>query len=95
MPEPSYEDFRHQALACGFDEVLVREWAAGQVLATHTHAFAVSARVVRGEFVLGCEGREQRLQAGDSFELPGGQPHSEHYGPEGATVWVARRHGPA
>jgi len=30
------------------------------------------------------------LKAGDPFRLARDIPHVEHYGPEGATVWVAR-----
>ncbi len=87
----SFESFKVDALAQGFDEVLVREWAPGQVVGTHTHPFAVKALVVSGEFALTCEGHTRRIVAGGRFELARGVPHAEHYGPEGATVWVARR----
>jgi uncharacterized RmlC-like cupin family protein len=32
----------------------------------------------------------KHLQAGDFFRLARDVPHAEHYGSEGATVWVAR-----
>ena len=72
--------------------MLVREWAPGQVLASHTHPFEVKALVVRGEFALTCGGHTRRITAGNGFELAREAPHAEHYGPEGATFWVARRH---
>ena len=92
MNDADFNAFQAQSLAAGFDEVLVREWAPGQVLDTHTHAFEVSARVVRGDVVLTCGEQTRHLHAGDSFELPRELPHAERYGPEGATFWVARRH---
>jgi hypothetical protein len=89
----TYEEFESAARAEGFDEVLPREWAAGQVLETHRHPFAVKAVVARGEFWL-TEGECVRhLREGDDFELERELPHAERYGPDGATVWVARRHG--
>jgi hypothetical protein len=32
----------------------------------------------------------QHLKAGDTFRLARDVPHAELYGPQGATVWVAR-----
>jgi hypothetical protein len=92
MINPTFEEFQSAALAQGFDEVLVREWAPGQQIATHTHPFAVQARVVRGELALTCKGHTRRIVAGGGFELDLEVPHAEHYGPEGATFWVARKH---
>jgi len=92
MNPATFEDFKTAALAQGFDEVLVREWAPGQELATHTHPFSVKALVVRGELALTSGGHTRRIVAGGGFELAFEAPHSEHYGPEGATFWVARRH---
>ena len=91
---PSFEAFRAEQLALGFDEVLVREWAPGQVVGEHTHPFAVKARVVAGSLVLGCRGAEHPLSAGDGFELAAGEPHTERYGPAGAVFWVAPRQAP-
>jgi quercetin dioxygenase-like cupin family protein len=92
MSTPTFEAFQSAALSQGFDEVLVREWAPGQQIATHAHPFEVQARVVRGEVALTCQGQTRRIVAGDGFELPLEEPHAEHYGPEGATFWVARKH---
>jgi len=91
MTAQTFAEFEAQALTQGFDEVLVREWAPGQVVGTHTHPFDVSALVVRGEMVLTCHGQPQALSAGQPFELLRNTPHDERYGPEGATFWVARK----
>jgi quercetin dioxygenase-like cupin family protein len=93
MNPANFDEFQTRAQAQGFDEALVREWAPGQVLDTHTHPFSVKALVVRGSLVLTCDGQPRPLRAGDWFELPREAPHAEHYGPDGATFWVARRHG--
>ncbi len=90
-PAAGFEQFAASARARGFDEVLERRWEPGTVLDTHTHAFAVDARVVQGEMWLTVDGRTQHLQPGDSFVLDANVPHAERYGPEGATYWVARR----
>lgn len=92
MTDTTYADFEAAARAEGFDEVLVREWRPGQVLDTHVHPFSVKALVVAGEFTLTEAERSRTLRAGDRFELARDTPHSEHYGPEGATFWAARRH---
>ena len=91
MQQPSFEQFKADALAQGFDEVLERQWAAGTVLDTHTHPFSVSARVVQGDLQLTVGDDTRRLQAGDTFTLGRDVPHAERYGDAGATYWVARR----
>jgi quercetin dioxygenase-like cupin family protein len=91
----SFEAFAASAREQGFDEVIVREWAPGQVLETHRHGFDVQAWVVRGEVALTEGERTRVLHAGDSFQLERDAPHAERYGAEGATFWVARRHAPA
>jgi hypothetical protein len=88
---PTFDEFRSQALARGFDEVLERTWQPGTVVPLHTHDFAADALVVQGEMWLGEEGAERNLVAGDSFHLAAGTPHTERYGDAGATYWVARR----
>ena len=92
--QPDFASFRDHALAHGFDEVTERDWAPDQTLGTHTHPFSVSALVVRGEMWLTVGEKTQHLQRGDRFELLHEVPHSERYGPEGATYWVARRYFP-
>jgi tRNA pseudouridine32 synthase/23S rRNA pseudouridine746 synthase len=95
-PKMTFEAFQAQALAEGFDEVLEKVWAPHTVLAEHTHPFAVKVRVAAGQLWLsgrGVNGQLQKryLSAGDAFTLPRSEPHAEHYGPEGATFWVARK----
>lgn len=90
MNSPTFESFQTQAQAEGFDEVIVREWAPHLELTTHTHPFDVSAYVARGEYWLTANGEVQHLKTGDTFRLARDVPHAELYGPEGATVWVAR-----
>lgn len=90
MSFDNLESFTHQALDEGFDEVVVREWAPDLVLDTHTHPFAVSAYVVRGEYWLTVGDTVQHLKQGDAFRLDRDIPHAERYGAQGATVWVAR-----
>lgn len=83
--------FEAAARAAGFDEVLTREWAPGLQLAEHAHPFSVSAHVARGEMWLIVDGNSRHIRAGEDFQLARDVPHAERYGPDGATVWVARR----
>lgn len=91
MHTTTFEAFKADATAAGFDEVLERRWAPGTVLDTHSHAFGVEAVVTQGEMWLTCEGQTRHLTQGAGFSLVPGLPHAERYGPEGATYWVARR----
>jgi AraC-like ligand binding domain len=95
MTATEIADFKASARAQGFDEVLERVWGPDQVVATHTHPFAVQALVVQGEMWLGCGGQVRHLRPGDRFELARDEPHAERYGPQGATYWAARRNTPA
>jgi len=87
----SFDAFRAEALACGCDEALVREWPPAAVLDTHTHPFDAEAVVMHGEMWLTEGGRTWHLTPGATFRLAAGVPHAERYGPQGATYWVARR----
>lgn len=93
----AWDRFEALARLQGYEAVLVREWAAGQATGEHRHPFDVMAVVARGGFELttGAAGTPQRqtLRAGDAFLLAKELPHAERYGPEGATLWVARRGG--
>lgn len=95
MTQPDFAAFETAARAERFDEVLVRDWPPATVLDTHTHAFALRARVVAGEMWLTVSGQTRLLRPGDEFALDAGVPHAERYGEDGATYWVARRHTPA
>jgi len=88
--ELTLESFTAQAMDEGFDEIVVREWVPDLAIDTHSHAFAVSAHVVRGEFWLTVDGSTRHLAAGEAFRLARDVPHAERYGAQGATVWVAR-----
>jgi quercetin dioxygenase-like cupin family protein len=90
MPTMTMSEFTKQSLEEGFDEVLVREWQANQHLATHTHAFDASVLVIKGSYSLTFGDQVRHLRAGDSFRLARNIAHAETYGPEGATIWVAR-----
>lgn len=91
MAAPSFADYQAQALAEGYDEVLERCWPADHRIDTHTHAFALKARVVAGEMWLSVGEQTQHLLAGDEFTLARDEPHAERYGHDGACYWVARR----
>jgi quercetin dioxygenase-like cupin family protein len=86
-----FQDFEAQLRAQGFDAVLQREYRPLEAIDTHVHAFAAKALVVRGEMWLTVGGHTQHIRAGGTFELEPNTPHSERYGPEGATYWVGRR----
>jgi quercetin dioxygenase-like cupin family protein len=91
MDDATFEEFEAEARAEGFDEVLERRWPPSKVLDTHTHPFALRARVVAGEMWLTVGDDVRHLLAGDTFALDRGVAHAERYGAEGATYWVARR----
>lgn len=88
----TFSEFEASTRAQGFDEVLERVWAPLTQVDSHTHPFAVKALVTRGEFWLGVGEDSRHLRPGDTFELEPGIAHTERYGSEGATFWVARRH---
>ena len=87
----SFEIFKSNALADGYEEALVREWAPDTVVETHSHPFDADAVVTQGEMWLTCAGSTRHLKPGDTFSLASGVPHAERYGAQGATYWVARR----
>jgi len=91
MTPKTFEIFKAESLADGFDEVLSRDWPPDSVADTHTHPFDVRAMVVRGEMWLTVDGQTRHLQSGDTFSLEHDVPHAERYGKDGATYWVARK----
>ncbi len=93
MNQFTFSAFEASVKAQGFDEVLERQWKPLAVVGLHTHPFAAKALVVGGEMWLTVGERTRHLLAGDTFELDAEVPHSERYGSEGATFWVARRGG--
>ena len=91
MNAKTFEDFTTTARSAGFDEVLERRWAPDTVLDVHTHFFDAEAVVIQGEMWLTCDGVTRHLTNGDTFTIGRQVPHSERYGSQGATYWVARR----
>ena len=87
----TFQQFEADALARGADEVLVREWKPDQIVDEHRHPFAADALVVEGEMWLTEAAGTRHLLPGDTFRLEPDVPHSERYGANGATYWVARR----
>lgn len=87
----TFPDFEAGARALGFDEVLERQWGPNAETGTHTHPFSVQATVALGEMWLTVGQDTRHLRAGERFELDADTDHSERYGSEGATLWVARR----
>lgn len=83
--------FEQQALAQGFDAVVVRDWAPGTVVPPHTHPFDAHALVLAGEMWLTVVAETRHLRPGDGFDVAAGVEHAERYGPHGATYWVAWR----
>ena len=87
----SFAAFQADAFGAGYHEVLERIWPADTALDTHSHAFDAEAVLTQGEMWLTWGDHTQYLTPGGTFKLACGEPHSERYGPEGATYWVARR----
>ena len=91
MYTKNFDDFASAARAAGFDEVLERYWAPDTKLDVQSHNFAAQAVVTQGEMWLTCDGVTRHLTCGDTFSIGHQVPHSERYGAQGATYWVARR----
>ncbi len=89
-PTPPFSDFEAAERARGCTEVLARSYEPNVLVAEHTHDFTARALVVQGELWLTIDGATRHLQPGDRFEVPKGTRHTERYGPQGATYWVAR-----
>ena len=89
----AFSQFEADARAEGFDEVIERRWPPGASLDPHVHPFAAKALVVQGEMWLTVGADTQHLRPGQTFALARDVEHSERYGVEGATYWVARRNG--
>ena len=89
----AFSEFEAAERAIGCTEVVSRSWDADSVQPEHSHPFHARALVVEGEMWLTVDGATRHLQPGDRFDLAAGTPHSERYGPAGATYWVARTNG--
>lgn len=95
MNSTNFSVFESEARAAEFDQVLERQWEPNKVIPTHTHPFAVKAVVTQGDMWLTVDGVKRHIKAGDGFEVAFEVPHAEHYGDQGTTLWVARRHASA
>ena len=91
MPAPQpFSEFEAAERARGCTEVLARSYEPDTLVPEHTHEFTARALLVQGEMWLTVGGTTQHLKPGDRFEVPRDTPHTEKYGPQGATYWVAR-----
>ncbi len=93
MGGATLQQFEAAARAQGFDEVTERRREPLVTIDTHTHPFSVRAVLVQGEMWLTAGETTRHLRPGDGSELERDVPHAERHGAEGATYWVARRHG--
>jgi hypothetical protein len=84
-------EFTAQAMEDGFDEVVQKEWAPNLAVGKHTHPFDVKVQLSAGQVELTFDSGVQTYQAGQGFFIARGVEHSELYGSEGATFWVARK----
>ena len=84
--------FEKELALLGFDEILTRDWPPNHFVDTHTHLFEVRALMLKGELALSCNGKTVTYRAGEIFTLAPRLPHTEQYGPTGATYVVGRRH---
>jgi len=91
MKHATFESFKAEKLAMGYDEVLTREWAPHLENTTHEHPFDSDVFVAQGELWLTIQGQTQHYKAGDHFEVARHLPHAEKYGSEGALFWAARK----
>jgi quercetin dioxygenase-like cupin family protein len=89
--QPSFDEYAASMRSQGYDEVVVRDYAAHEIVETHRHPFAAKALVVRGEMWLTQRDETRHLLPGEGFELEADEPHAERYGEQGATYWVGRR----
>lgn len=88
----SFASFEAAAKRGGYTEVIIKDWEPALVLDRHTHPYDVDVQVVSGNMALTVDGETRHMVGGDTFQLLANVPHSEVYGPDGATVWVARKY---
>ena len=56
----------------------------------HGHEFSVRGLVTAGEFIITRNGIPRSFKAGQIFEVPAGELHSEAVGPEGTCITTGR-----
>jgi quercetin dioxygenase-like cupin family protein len=82
--------FEAQLKQAGCEQILDRVYGPNEYVALHSHEFAARAIVTAGEVSISCNEVVTCYRVGDIFELPAGQPHTEQYGPLGASYRVGR-----
>lgn len=92
MKPATFAVFEQESRSAGYDEILERVWEPNKVIPTHTHPFDVTAIITQGDMVLTVGDQQRHLRQGDSFDVAAGVQHAEHYGEQGTSLWVARRH---
>lgn len=60
-------------------QVVLFECRASGVSKEHVHPFDEYFIVIQGEYMLGIEGREIRLQTGQEYHIPQGVPHNGRF----------------
>lgn len=94
-PTPSErEAFEARLRAEGYEEILTRTLEADLVIPDHTHPYDVLALVLEGEATIDCGEGPRVYRAGDALQVAAGVVHSEHFGPDGYTFLLGRRHRP-
>ena len=91
MEKATLDAFHQEVLGQGYQEVLERRWDPHAAVPEHSHPFDAKALVAAGEMWLTVGGSTRHLREGDRFEVGRNVPHTERYGPDGATYWAARR----
>lgn len=62
------------------------EIAAHSIVPRHTHPGVVFGYLVSGDYTILINGSPHSIQAGESWEVPGGVVHEEHTGAGGAKI---------
>ncbi len=89
MDESAY---RAKVAAEGYGEVEVITREPNHRNEPHTHDFGASVLVLEGEItVTVADGDTTTCRAGDTFALGANIEHSEHIGPEGLRLLIARK----
>ena len=90
----TFETFRDNMLAAGYEEVLERRWAPHAAAPTHPHPFEANALGIHGEMRLSEQGgTARRLEDGDRCQWRANVSHEGRDGRQGAIYWVALRAG--
>lgn len=83
-------EFEAQLEKGGYREIATRTLEPRPANGEHGHEFSVRGLVTAGEFIITFDGVPRSFKAGDVFEVPAGQLHSEAVGPQGARITAGR-----